>query len=379
MRRTARESTVEPEPPRGTAQGVVHVYARVTTVDGDPGRIDDVISFVKGTVEPLVRQQPGSAGLAMFVDRDKGRVTVTTAWSTAEACAASDGPLAPVRGEAARILGGQARPEEFELAVRERVQPAQPGYWNRTTRLAVPVERMEQAIAAFRDRTIPALRQIEGFCGAVLLVDRSTGTAVGATTWVTREHLQASREAADRLRHATADSSGARVTEVTESEIAIAGIGAPQQHEDAFRRAYAAMSASGDLDDLDNVVLPAYIEHAALPPGTPPGVEGLKVLMRAYRVAFPDLTLSIEKYLEQDDTGCAVVRMTGTNTGSYMGAPPSGQTMDITGIDIVRVVDGKCSEHWGAQDDLGMLSQLGLLAIPQQVRSTIELPTHASV
>lgn len=61
----------------GTPQGVVYGYARVTTVDGDPGRIDEVIMFVKQTVEPLVRQQPGSFGLAIFVNREKGRVAVT--------------------------------------------------------------------------------------------------------------------------------------------------------------------------------------------------------------------------------------------------------------------------------------------------------------
>ena len=40
--------------------------ARVTTVDGNPGRIDELIMFVTQTVEPLVRQQPGSFELAAF-------------------------------------------------------------------------------------------------------------------------------------------------------------------------------------------------------------------------------------------------------------------------------------------------------------------------
>ena len=66
------------------------MYARVTTVDGNPGRIDELIMAVTQTVEPLVRQQPGSFGLAMFINREKGRVAVTTAWASEAAQAASE-------------------------------------------------------------------------------------------------------------------------------------------------------------------------------------------------------------------------------------------------------------------------------------------------
>jgi len=355
------------------------VYARVTTVDGDPGRIDEVITFVKSTVQPLLEQLPGSLGLAMFVNRDKGRVVVTTAWTTAQARAASDAPLAPIRGEAGRILGGQARPEEFDLAVFERIRPVSAGFWSRATRLAVPVKRMDDAIASFRNHALPGLRGQEGFCGGVLLVDRATGTAFASTNWDSRAALESSRPAADQLRAGTADNAGATVIEVIESEIVIAAITPPTQHEDKFRRAYAAMSASGDLNDLDEVIAPDYLEHAALPPGVPSGLPGLKAMMTAYREAFPDFTIAIEKYLEQGDTGCAVIRMTGTQTRPFMGAPPSGRAIDITGIDVVRVMDGKCVEHWGVQDDLGMLTQIGLMSLPQQSATTIELPRESRV
>jgi len=365
--------------PPGTAKGVRHVYARVTTVDGDPGRIDDVIAFVKETVEPLVRQLEGSLGLAMFVNRKKGRAVVTTAWSSAEARAASDAPLVPIRGEAGRILGGQARPEEFELAVIDRIRPTEPGFWNRTTRLAVPPHRMNDAIASFRGGALPGLHQLDGFCGGVLLIDRTNGIAIAATTWATRSSLEASRQPADQLRAGTADSAGASILEVLETEVVIAGITPPQQHEDSFRRAYAAMSAGGNLEDLDAVIATDYVEHATLPPGLPTGLAGLKAMMSAYREAFPDFTIAIEKYLEQDDVGCAIVRMTGTQAGPFMGAPATGRTIDITGIDVVRVVDGKCVEHWGVEDDLSLLTQVGLLDIPVQATRSIELPREAPV
>jgi predicted SnoaL-like aldol condensation-catalyzing enzyme len=35
-------------------------------------------------------------------------------------------------------------------------------------------------------------------------------------------------------------------------------------------------------------------------------------------------------------------------------------------IDIVRVVDGRVTEHWNAVDNLGLLQQLGVLPPPGQ-------------
>jgi len=62
-----------------------------------------------------------------------------------------------------------------------------------------------------------------------------------------------------------------------------------------------------------------------------------------------------------------------------MGAPPTGRPIDISGIDVVRLVDGKCAEHWGAEDTLGLFAQLGLSSIPAQPTVSIELPSEARV
>ncbi len=146
----------------------------------------------------------------------------------------------------------------------------------------------------------------------------------------------------------------------------IAGLRPPNQHEALFHRAYAAMSAGGDLDDLDAVIALDFVDHAPLPPGTPPGLAGIKQLFAAYQDAFPDLHITVDKYLEQDDTGCAVLRITGTHTGPLLVMPATGRSMDVTAVDVVRVVGGKAVEHWGLSDDLGMFAQLGLVQLPGQ-------------
>jgi predicted ester cyclase len=47
-----------------------------------------------------------------------------------------------------------------------------------------------------------------------------------------------------------------------------------------------------------------------------------------------------------------------------MGIAPTGNRVTITGIDILRITDGKVVEHWGKFDDLGMMQQLGVMEPP---------------
>jgi hypothetical protein len=53
--------------------------------------------------------------------------------------------------------------------------------------------------------------------------------------------------------------------------------------------------------------------------------------------------------------------MTGTNTGSIMGMPATGKKFNIHGVDIVRFVNGKCVEHWGYDEEMKMMQQLGMM------------------
>ena len=54
----------------------------------------------------------------------------------------------------------------------------------------------------------------------------------------------------------------------------------------------------------------------------------------------------------------------GTNTGAFMGMPPTGKQVTIAGMLIVRVAGGKMVESWVNFDALGMLQQLGVVPAP---------------
>jgi len=51
----------------------------------------------------------------------------------------------------------------------------------------------------------------------------------------------------------------------------------------------------------------------------------------------------------------------GTHEGPFMGLPGTGRRIDITVIDVVRVVDGRLVEHWGVADRFSVAQQIGLV------------------
>jgi predicted ester cyclase len=54
------------------------------------------------------------------------------------------------------------------------------------------------------------------------------------------------------------------------------------------------------------------------------------------------------------------VRARGTASGPFFG-PPSNRPIDITVIDVARIVDGQIVEHWGVPDRFALLAQTGVL------------------
>ena len=63
----------------------------------------------------------------------------------------------------------------------------------------------------------------------------------------------------------------------------------------------------------------------------------------------------------EGDTAAARFTITGTDTGGFMGMPPTGKSVTVTGMDFMRFRDGKIVEHWGEMDMLGLLQQLGVI------------------
>ena len=115
----------------------------------------------------------------------------------------------------------------------------------------------------------------------------------------------------------------------------------------------------GNIDAADKYFQPALIEHAPWP-GQTADVAGFKAGLAEMRKSFPDLRVTIERTIAQDDLLVAHLKLSGSQLGEFMGSPASGKTFSIEAIDIVRMTDGRIAEHWGIMDTAGMAGQLGL-------------------
>ncbi len=116
----------------------------------------------------------------------------------------------------------------------------------------------------------------------------------------------------------------------------------------------------GNLEVIDELCSADVVDHAA-PPGTPPGIEGVKQMIGMYRAAFPELHITIEDMIAEGDKVACRYTLRGTHQGDLMGISPSGKQVTVRGIDIGRIVGGKSVEHWEVFDELGMMQQLGLV------------------
>ena len=67
---------------------------------------------------------------------------------------------------------------------------------------------------------------------------------------------------------------------------------------------------------------------------------------RHLRTGCPDLEVTTEHSVENGERVTNRHTIRGTHTGDFFGAPPTGRRFEITGIDVVRVVDGLLVEHW---------------------------------
>jgi predicted ester cyclase len=118
--------------------------------------------------------------------------------------------------------------------------------------------------------------------------------------------------------------------------------------------------ASGDYDRLTEVLADGLVDHDPAP-GQPAGPEGIGVFWRTFKEAFPDVALSPVEVVATDDHVTAVLDITGTHTGEFLGHAPTGRTFTVRGIQVGRFSDGRMTDRWGATDQLGILQQLGLV------------------
>lgn len=129
-----------------------------------------------------------------------------------------------------------------------------------------------------------------------------------------------------------------------------------------LQRFYSEVN-SGHLEVIDDVIADDFVEHEEFP-GIEQNKAGVKQFFTMFRSAFPDMRMEADQIVAEGDMLCAHGTTTGTHQGEFMGMPPTGKRIEVHGFDMVRIRDGRVTEHWGLMDAMTMMQQLG--AIPEQ-------------
>jgi predicted ester cyclase len=134
-----------------------------------------------------------------------------------------------------------------------------------------------------------------------------------------------------------------------------------QANRTLVRRLLEDDVSKADEQVADEIIHPDFYDHTN-PPGMQHGLDSHKAIVRLFHAAFPDSSWTIEDLVAEGDRVVARTTFRATHLGDFFGIPPTGRRVEVGGVHILRIADGRIAEHWGSNDDLGLLRQIG--AIP---------------
>ncbi|MCO8246516.1 MULTISPECIES: ester cyclase [unclassified Haladaptatus] len=123
----------------------------------------------------------------------------------------------------------------------------------------------------------------------------------------------------------------------------------------------------GDEAVADELLAPDYVRYDPDAPSGAQGPEEFKEMIQMFGEAFPDAEVAIEEMIGEGDLVVFRGTETGTHEGEFMGHEPTGQTFEISGLAMHRVEDGEITQTWANWDMLGMMQQLGVVPMPDDL------------
>jgi predicted ester cyclase len=136
----------------------------------------------------------------------------------------------------------------------------------------------------------------------------------------------------------------------------------PAENKLLIRRYIEEVVNTGNVDDLARFISPHYSDTHDKS-GQSNGLEGAKRHLLGVRETYPDLHVTVEQQIAEGEWVVSRVTARGTHLGTWLGMKPTGKRVEITGVNIDRVVGGRIVEHGGAANLLGPLLEVGAIQV----------------
>ena len=118
---------------------------------------------------------------------------------------------------------------------------------------------------------------------------------------------------------------------------------------------------SGNVSIADEVFQPGCVIHINGNPQRDLTLENFKQMVTGLLVAFPDLHFTLNDQFSSGDKVSTRWTAKGTNTGPFGEMPATGRTVEVEGLIIDYMVNGKVAKRWELWDQMAMMQQLGLV------------------
>ena len=172
----------------------------------------------------------------------------------------------------------------------------------------------------------------------------------------------------------SAPSEAARKRSTTRQRVSSRTMSTAHRNAALMRRFYAEVFNAGNMAAADKFIAEGFVDYTPFP-GQAGTRAGLKKGFPQWRAAFPDLRFTVNEVIVQGDKAVARWTARGTHRGVFMGIAPTGKTVQMHGVDIVRIVGGKAVAHWGYGDEAVWMQQI---APTSTAGSAITAPTPVS-
>ncbi len=112
---------------------------------------------------------------------------------------------------------------------------------------------------------------------------------------------------------------------------------------------------------MNELIASTHTNHDPNTPDLGTGPEGYKRLVALYTAAFPDLHITLNDTISEDNKVVMSWTATGTHKGELRGIAPTDKRFSVEGVTISRFAEGKILESRVSWDALGMMQQLGVV------------------
>ena len=139
-----------------------------------------------------------------------------------------------------------------------------------------------------------------------------------------------------------------------------------EENKALARRWFEELFNEENLNVADELVAQDHVLHDPVLTNLPTGPEGDKQIVNIYHGAFPDANITVEDQIAEADEVATRWTGRGTHQGEFMGVDPTDNRVELSGMTINRISEGKIAETWTNYDALGMMQQIGAIPEPGQ-------------